>query len=92
MATWPDEEPEVGDRTAHLRPLPRDLTYEITVELIEARGGFVRSDLRVTALENVLDTACALERELGRPVTLSDLLSRVSHMKERARRLTVPDT
>jgi len=55
--------------------LPRDLSGEITAELIQARIRVARSESRVTALESLLDLVWRLERELRRPVTLVDLLS-----------------
>lgn len=59
----------------HRFSLPRDLTGEITAELIYARIRVARSESRVAALESLLDLVWLLEKELGRPVTLLDLLS-----------------
>jgi hypothetical protein len=66
--------------------LPRDLTEEITAELINARIRVARSASRVTALESLLDIVWRLEHELRRPVTLLDLLS-TDDPDERRRRL-----
>jgi hypothetical protein len=55
--------------------LPRDLSEEITAELIHARIRVARSASRVAALESLLDIVWLLEHELRRPVTLLDLLS-----------------
>jgi hypothetical protein len=54
--------------------------------LIETRRRAVRSDLRVAALESLLAIAHELERQLGRPVTMLDLLS-TDDPAERKRRL-----
>jgi hypothetical protein len=56
-------------------PVPRDLTEEITAELIHARIRVARSASRVAALESLLESVWTLERELRRPVTVLDLLS-----------------
>jgi hypothetical protein len=66
--------------------LPRDLTDEITAELIHARIQVARSAMRVAALESLLDIVWVLERELLRPPTLLDLLS-TNDPDERRRRL-----
>ena len=66
--------------------LPRDLTEEITAELIRARIRVERSASRVTALESLLDVVWLLEHELGRTPTLLDLLS-TDDPDERRRRL-----
>ena len=71
---------------SHRLPLPRDLTDEITAELIHARIRVARSASRVTALESLLDVVWRLERELGRPVTMLDLLA-TDDPDERRRRL-----
>jgi hypothetical protein len=71
---------------AHRLSLPRDLTNEITAELINARIRVARSASRVTALESLLDIVWQLEHELHRPVTLLDLLS-TDDPDERKRRL-----
>ena len=60
---------------AHRTALPRDLSGEITAELIQARIRVARSASRVTALESLLDLVWRLEQELHRPVTLLDLVS-----------------
>ena len=66
--------------------LPRDLSAEITTELIHARIRVARSASRVTALESLLDVVWQLEHELRRPVTLVDLLSGADPV-EQARRM-----
>jgi hypothetical protein len=63
------------ERDVHPAALPRDLTGEITSELIQARIRVARSASRVSALESLLDVVWLLERELRRPVTLLDLVS-----------------
>ena len=65
---------------------PRDLTGEITTELIYARIQVARSASRVVALESLLDLVWRLEHELRRPVTLLDLLSGADP-PEQARRM-----
>jgi hypothetical protein len=59
----------------HRFSLPRDLSTEITAELIVARIRVARSEERVAALESLLETVWSLEGELGRPVTVLDVLS-----------------
>lgn len=68
-------------------PTPRDLVDEIEAELIPARSALVRNDLRVAALEALLDLAWKLALELGRPVTISDLLTAAPTPVEHAHRL-----
>jgi hypothetical protein len=71
---------------AHRVALPRDLTGEVTAELIQARIKVARSASRVSDLESLLEIVWVLERELRRPVTLLDLLSELDPA-ERARRM-----
>jgi hypothetical protein len=71
---------------SHRLALPRDLTGEITAELIQARIRVARSASRVSALESLLDVVWRLEEELRRPVTLVDLISSAGP-QERARRM-----
>jgi hypothetical protein len=68
-------------------PIPHDLVDEIEAELIPARSALVRNDLRVAALEALLELAWKLAGELSRPVTLGDLLASASTPVERAYRL-----
>ena len=79
---------ETGTTTEdrHRLSLPRDLSGEITGELILARIRVARSESRVAALESLLETVSLLERQLRRPVTVLDLLSS-GDPAERARRL-----
>jgi hypothetical protein len=70
----------------HRLSLQRDLSAEITSELIHARIRVARSASRVSALESLLEIVWLLERELRRPPTLLDLLS-TDDPYERRRRL-----
>jgi hypothetical protein len=55
--------------------LPRDLSEEVTAELRAARTQAARDEVRVRALESLLDTVRSVSQELGRPVTTPDLLA-----------------
>ena len=78
--------PSVAGNFVLSRRVQRDLTEEITAELICARIRVARSASRVTALESLLDVVWLLEHELRRPVTLRDLLSGAD-AAEQARRM-----
>jgi len=65
---------------------PRDLLAEIDAELLAARRKAVWDDARVRALEELLETARRVVRELGRPATLADLLATAPSAAERHRR------
>lgn len=69
--------------------LPRDLSGEITSELIHARIRVARSKSRIAELESLLDVVWLLERELRRPVTLLDLLSGAEPAEQARRRRLV---
>lgn len=86
--SWRDERAEGTATTEcdHRLALPRDLTDEITAELIHARIRVARSASRVSALENLLEVVWTVERDLGRPVTLVDLVASADP-PERARRM-----
>ena len=68
---------------------PRDLSEEVERELLAARHSLVRSELRTTALEQLLELVRSLEAELQRPVALPDLLATAHTAPERERRLAL---
>jgi hypothetical protein len=68
-----------------LRP-PRDLVDEVDAALLAARRKAVWDDARVRALEELLETTRRVARELGRPTTLTDLLTAAPSTAERNRR------
>jgi hypothetical protein len=65
--------------------LPRDLSEEVTAELRTARTQAARDEVRVRALETLLETVRSVSRELGRPATPVDLLT-VADSRELTRR------
>jgi hypothetical protein len=65
--------------------LPRDLVDEVTAELQAARTKAARDEVRVRALETLLETVRGVSRELGRPATAVDLLT-VADPRELTRR------
>lgn len=55
--------------------LPRDLSEEVAAELRAARTQAAHDEVRVRALETLLETVRAVSQELGRPATTLDLLA-----------------
>jgi hypothetical protein len=70
---------------ANRLPLPRDLSEEVAGELRTARTRAARDEVRVRALETLLETVRCVSHELGRPATPLDLLS-VTDARELTRR------
>jgi hypothetical protein len=66
--------------------VPRDLVTEIDAELVEARARKAWDDVRVRALEELLETVRDVGRELDRTVTLNDLIATAPTAVERNRR------
>jgi hypothetical protein len=64
---------------------PRDLLDEIDVELVVARRRMAWDDARVHALEELLETARRVARQLGRSPTLVDLVATAPSATERER-------
>ena len=68
------------------RWLPRDLVVEIDAELVCARRRMAVDAARLRALEELLDMARRVERELGRVPTLIDIVATAPTPADRERR------
>jgi hypothetical protein len=66
--------------------LPRDFLEELESELREARAAFAHDSLLVSTLEELCTLACAVARQLLRPVTVFDVIEAAGGAEERERR------
>lgn len=66
--------------------LPRDFLDEVETELRDARRRLTQNRDRLAALEDLLRVAVAVAAELGRPITVFDLIRSAHERAERARR------
>ena len=68
-------------------PLPRDFLHEVDAELGEARRRVEEQRSRLDALEELHVLASAVAGELGRPITVFDLIRSAPGRTERDRRV-----
>jgi hypothetical protein len=70
-------------------PLPRDFLDEVETELREAQRGLTRDHTRMAALEELHRLTLALTHDLGRALTVFDVIRSADTRGERERRLAL---
>ena len=69
--------------------LPRDFLEEVETELGAARRGLTRGRARTAALEELHSLVLDLTHDLGRPISVFDLIRSAKTQRERDRRLAL---
>lgn len=70
-------------------PLPRDFLDEVEMELTKARRSLTHDRGRIAAIDELYRVAFALSDQLGRPLTVFDLIRSADTERERERRLAL---